>query len=98
MNAANSLIAKNSNRLNKECFSEAEAGEKIEVIRGYSDQRQPAVVSSLMNRIYSERGEYSDFAILYRTNAQSRVVEEALRKRSVPYRIYGGHSFYERQR
>lgn len=98
VNAANSLIAKNSNRLNKECFSEAEAGEKIEVIRGYSDQEEAfAVVSSLMNRIYSERGEYSDFAILYRTNAQSRVVEEALRKRSVPYRIYGGHSFYERQ-
>ncbi|MEZ7873561.1 MAG: 3'-5' exonuclease [Bacteroidales bacterium] len=98
VNAANSLIAKNSNRLNKECFSEAEAGEKIEVIRGYSDQEEAfTVVSSLMNRIYSDRAEYSDFAILYRTNAQSRVVEEALRKRSVPYRIYGGHSFYERQ-
>ncbi|MPL94078.1 ATP-dependent DNA helicase PcrA [bioreactor metagenome] len=98
VNAANSLIAKNSNRLNKECFSEGEAGEKIEVIRGYSDQEEAfTVVSSLMNRIYSDRAEYSDFAILYRTNAQSRVVEEALRKRSVPYRIYGGHSFYERQ-
>jgi DNA helicase-2/ATP-dependent DNA helicase PcrA len=98
VNAANSLIAKNSNRLNKECFSEAEAGEKIEVIRGYSDQEEAfTVVSSLMNRIYSDRAEYSDFAVLYRTNAQSRVVEEALRKRSVPYRIYGGHSFYERQ-
>ena len=98
VNAANSLIAKNSNRLNKECFSEADAGEKIEVIRGYSDQEEAfSVVSSLMSRLYSDKGQYSDFAILYRTNAQSRVVEEALRRRSVPYRIYGGHSFYDRQ-
>ena len=98
VNAANSLIAKNSNRLNKECFSEADAGEKIEVIRGYSDQEEAfSVVSSLMSRLYSDNGQYSDFAILYRTNAQSRVVEEALRRRSVPYRIYGGHSFYDRQ-
>jgi DNA helicase-2/ATP-dependent DNA helicase PcrA len=50
-----------------------------------------------MSRLYSDKGQYSDFAILYRTNAQSRVVEEALRRRSVPYRIYGGHSFYDRQ-
>lgn len=98
VNAANSLIAKNSNRLNKECFSEADTGEKIEVIRGYSDQEEAfSVVSSLMSRLYSDKGQYSDFAILYRTNAQSRVVEEALRRRSVPYRIYGGHSFYDRQ-
>ena len=98
VSAANSLIAKNSNRLNKECFSEAEVGEKIEVMKGYTDQEEAfTVVSSLMSRLYLDRGEYSDFAILYRTNAQSRVVEEALRKRSVPYKIYGGHSFYDRQ-
>lgn len=97
VDAANSLIAKNSNRLNKECFSESEQGEKIEVVRGYTDQEEAfTVVSSIMSRLYSEKAQYSEFAILYRTNAQSRVVEEALRKRSVPYRIFGGHSFYER--
>ena len=97
VDAANSLIAKNSNRLNKECFSEAEQGEKIEVVRGYTDQEEAfSVVSSIMSRLYSAKAQYSEFAVLYRTNAQSRVVEEALRKRSVPYRIFGGHSFYER--
>jgi len=97
VDAANSLIAKNSNRLNKECFSESEQGEKIEVVRGYTDQEEAfSVVSSIMSRLYSQKAQYSEFAILYRTNAQSRVVEEALRKRSVPYRIFGGHSFYER--
>jgi DNA helicase-2/ATP-dependent DNA helicase PcrA len=98
VNAANSLIAKNSNRLKKECFSEADTGEKIEVIRGYSDGEEAfSVVSSLKSRLYMDKAQYSDFAILYRTNAQSRVVEEALRKGSIPYRIYGGHSFYDRQ-
>ncbi|MDX9811989.1 MAG: UvrD-helicase domain-containing protein, partial [Bacteroidales bacterium] len=98
VNAANSLIAKNSNRLNKECFSEADQGEKIEVVRGYSDQEEAfSVVSSIKTRLYSDKAQYSDFAILYRTNAQSRVVEEALRRGSIPYRIYGGHSFYDRQ-
>ena len=97
VDAANSLIARNSNRLNKECFSEAEQGEKIEVVRGYTDQEEAfSVVSSIMSRLYSAKAQYSEFAVLYRTNAQSRVVEEALRKRSVPYRIFGGHSFYER--
>ncbi|PKP41648.1 MAG: ATP-dependent DNA helicase [Bacteroidetes bacterium HGW-Bacteroidetes-10] len=97
VDAANSLIARNSNRLNKECFSESEQGEKIEVVRGYTDQEEAfSIVSSIMSRLYSAKAQYSEFAILYRTNAQSRVVEEALRKRSVPYRIFGGHSFYER--
>ena len=98
VNAANSLIAKNSNRRNKECFSEAGPGEKIEVVRGYSDQEEAfTVVSSIKTRLYSDKAQYSDFAVLYRTNAQSRVVEEALRRGSIPYRIYGGHSFYDRQ-
>jgi DNA helicase-2/ATP-dependent DNA helicase PcrA len=54
------------------------------------------VASSILSRIYQEKASYGDFAVLYRTNAQSRAVEEALRKRSLPYKIYGGHSFYER--
>ncbi|EKD32102.1 MAG: hypothetical protein ACD_77C00177G0007, partial [uncultured bacterium] len=97
VNAANSLITRNSNRLNKECFSTAEAGEKIEIVKGYTDQEEAfTLASSILSTIYANKTEYSDFAVLYRTNAQSRVVEEALRKRSLPYRIYGGHSFYDR--
>jgi len=95
--AANSLISRNSNRLNKECFSTADTGEKIEIVKGYTDQEEAfTLASSILSNIYDTKAEYSDFAVLYRTNAQSRVVEEALRKRSLPYKIYGGHSFYDR--
>ena len=95
--AANSLISRNSNRLNKECFSTADTGEKIEVVKGYTDQEEAFnLASSVLSKIYDTKAEYSDFAVLYRTNAQSRVIEEALRKRSLPYKIYGGHSFYDR--
>jgi DNA helicase-2/ATP-dependent DNA helicase PcrA len=95
--AANSLISRNSNRLNKECFSTSDKGEKIEIVKGYTDQEEAfTLASSILSNIYETKAEYSDFAVLYRTNAQSRVVEEALRKRSLPYKIYGGHSFYDR--
>jgi DNA helicase-2/ATP-dependent DNA helicase PcrA len=95
--AANSLIAKNSLQLKKECFSSGSMGEKIEVVSAWTDQEEAFLLaSSILSRIYSEKASYGDFVVLYRTNAQSRAVEEALRKRSVPYKIFGGHSFYER--
>lgn len=96
--AANSLIEKNERQIRKEVFSEKEKGEAIGVFQAYSDVEEGEIV---VNRIASLRREkeygYSDFAILYRTNSQSRVFEEALRKRSMPYRIYGGLSFYQRK-
>jgi len=95
--AANSLIEHNGNRLKKECFSKGEAGEKIDVIKGFTESEEAYLIaSSIVGRIYSEKLSYDNFAILYRTNAQSRALEESLRKRNLPYRIYGSHSFYER--
>lgn len=95
--AANSLISHNTNRLKKECFSEGEMGEKIEVISSYTETDEgSAVASSIIDRIYADKASYADFAILYRTNAQSRIIEEMLRRKNLPYKIYAGHSFYER--
>ena len=97
VNAANGVIAHNVERLKKECFSKSAIGEKIEVIKAYTDQEEAyMVVASLVSRQYSAHASYADFAILYRTNAQSRVFEESFRKRNIPYKIYGGFSFYER--
>ena len=95
--AANSLISKNSNRLNKECFSAADTGVPIEVTKAYTDQEEAFLTaSSIVSTIHNHKAAYSEIAVLYRTNAQSRAIEEALRKRSVPYKIFGGKSFYER--
>ncbi|MBQ5438812.1 MAG: UvrD-helicase domain-containing protein [Bacteroidales bacterium] len=95
--AANSLIAHNERRLKKECFSKAGAGEKIGVIKAYTESEEAHLIAtSIVERIYADKASYDSFAILYRTNAQSRALEEALRKRNLPYRIYGSHSFYER--
>ena len=97
VNAANSLISKNEHRLEKTCFSEGAMGEKIEVLSGFTEQEESYLVASkIVDRIYTAKAQYSDFAILYRTNAQSRSIEEALRKRNLPYRIYAGFSFYDR--
>ena len=97
VNAANSLIAKNSARIPKECYSRGENGEKIRMIQAYTEQEEALLVaSSIVSRIQSEHAQYQDFAILYRTNNQSRALEEALRKRNLPYVIYSGHSFFER--
>lgn len=96
--AANTLIAKNKYQIRKEVFSTGTIGNKITVIQAYSDFEEGYVVA---NQIIATKaiqgGSYEDFAILYRTNAQSRVLEEALRKRNIPYRIYGGLSFYQRK-
>ncbi len=97
VNAANSVIAKNSNRLKKECFSQGDVGEKVKVIKAFTEQEEGSLVAaSIANRIYTDKVPYDSFAVLYRTNAQSRVIEEMLRKRNLPYKIYAGHSFYER--
>ena len=97
VDAANSLIAKNSARIPKECYSKGEVGEKIRLIQAYTEQEEAMLVaSSIVSRIQSESAQYQDFAILYRTNAQSRALEEALRKRNLPYVIYSGNSFFER--
>ncbi len=96
VNAANSLIEKNEKRIRKKVYSEGEVGEKIKVLSAFSDYDEAfAVAASLGAKIAENNDEYSDYAILYRTNAQSRVLEEALRKRSMPYKIYGGLSFYQ---
>lgn len=98
VSAANSLIEKNQRQIRKEVFSEKEKGEAIGVYQAYSDVEEGDIV---VNKIAELRRDgsyvYSDFAILYRTNAQSRVFEEAMRKRGMPYRIYGGLSFYQRK-
>ena len=97
VNAANSLIAKNSARIPKECYSRGDEGEKIRLIQAYTEQEEALLVaSSIVSRIHSASAQYQDFAILYRTNNQSRALEEALRKRNIPYVIYSGHSFFER--
>lgn len=96
--AANSLIEKNERQIPKEVFSEKERGEAIGVFQVYSDVEEGDIVTNKIAQLRREHDYgYSDFAILYRTNAQSRVFEEALRKRSMPYKIYGGLSFYQRK-
>ena len=96
--AANSLIEKNQWQIRKEVFSEREKGEAIGVYQAYSDVEEGDIVVNKIAELRREkRYAYSDFAILYRTNAQSRIFEEAMRKRSMPYRIYGGLSFYQRK-
>lgn len=96
--AANSLIEKNERQIRKEVFSEKERGEPIGVFQAYSDVEEGDIVANKIAELRREHSYgYADFAILYRTNAQSRVFEEALRKRSMPYKIYGGLSFYQRK-
>lgn len=98
VNAANSLIKKNKEQIFKDVFSENEEGEKIEVVSAFSDFEEGLIVANKIARMrYEGHSEFSDFAILYRTNAQSRIFEESLRKKNIPYVIYGGLSFYQRK-
>ena len=98
VNAANSLIAKNKNQIKKVSYSENDPGEPIKVLRAYTDQEEGLMVAaSIHETIYREQATYLDFAILYRTNAQSRIFEESLRKKNIPYKVYGGLSFYQRK-
>ena len=96
--AANSLIRKNERQIHKNVFSENEQGERLTLKPAYSDKEEAIIVCNDIKRIRRQEGcEYSDFAILYRTNAQSRSFEEQMRKDNIPYRIYGGLSFYQRK-
>ncbi len=98
VNAANSVIAHNAKQLQKVSFSAKEVGERVKVIRAYTDQEEGFMVASAISDITNrEHVLFNQVAILYRTNSQSRIFEEALRKRNIPYRIYAGHSFYERK-
>lgn len=98
VNAANSLIAKNREQIQKNVYSEKDAGEPIVVTNAYSDIEEGEIVANQLVQLHVHGGYgYDDCAILYRTNAQSRIFEEALRKRGLPYRIYGGLSFYQRK-
>lgn len=98
VNAANSLIRHNQRQIPKNVFSENEQGEKIKLKMAYSDKEEAMIVCSEISRLRrSDRCPYNDFAILYRTNSQSRSFEEYMRKQNIPYRIYGGLSFYQRK-
>ena len=98
VNAANSLIEKNRNRIKKDVFSENEKGDLIKVFSAYSDVEEGEIVVNNVAKLHNSDGYgYDECAILYRTNAQSRIFEEAFRKRSIPYRVYGGLSFYQRK-
>lgn len=98
VNAANSLIDKNSQQIRKKVFSEKETGNPIKILNVFTDLEEGAVVAKNISGLkYKERYSFQQIAILYRTNSQSRVLEEALRKEGIPYRIYGGLSFYQRK-
>lgn len=98
VNAANSLIAKNRNQIPKTVYSKLSVGDPIEVVSNYSDFEEGYAVAKDITCVVEKRfAAYEDIAILYRTNAQSRVLEEALRKSGIPYKIYGGLSFYQRK-
>ena len=98
INAANSLIDKNEGQIPKKVFSRNDKGDRIELVQAYSDYEEGFLVANRVAQVKLTRHDsYDDFAILYRTNSQSRILEEALRKQSIPYRIYGGQSFYQRK-
>ncbi len=98
INAANSLIAKNTEQIPKNVFSENDEGSRIEVVQSFSDYEEAYLVANRISQLKMRlHDSYDEYAILYRTNAQSRILEESLRKRNIPYRIYGGLSFYQRK-
>ncbi|MFA6402353.1 MAG: UvrD-helicase domain-containing protein [Salinivirgaceae bacterium] len=98
VNAANSLIKKNERQIPKEVYSKNDEGELVQLIDAFTDNEEGyLVINSIFDQMNNHQLRYDDFAILYRTNAQSRIFEEALRKRNMPYKIYGGLSFYQRK-
>ena len=98
VDAANSIIEHNQHRIKKRVFSENNIGEKRKIVKAYTEGEEAQMVANGIRGIkIKEDCGWSDIAVLYRTNAQSRALEEALRKRDIPYRIYGGHSFYDRK-
>lgn len=98
INAAGSLIDKNTRQMKKNVYSENEEGERVRILSTYSDIEEAYLVANMIAKSrLSHHDSYEDYAVLYRTNAQSRVLEESLRKRNIAYRIYGGLSFYQRK-
>ncbi len=98
VNAANSLIAKNKEQIQKKVFSKKEAGNPIQIMESYTDREEGIMIANyIAETALKNQIKFKDFAILYRTNAQSRIFEESLRKENIPYRIYGGLSFYQRK-
>jgi len=98
VNAANTIIANNEGQIQKKVFSMNEEGEKIQVMQAMTDSEEGFNVSSdIFDKRFAQQLNWSDFAVLYRTNAQSRIFEETLRRKNIPYKIYGGLSFYERK-
>ena len=97
VNAANSLIDKNAQQIRKTVFSEKETGKPIKVLSVFTDFEEGFIVANNISDLRFADFRYQDIAVLYRTNSQSRVMEEALRKQGIPYRIYGGLSFYQRK-
>ncbi len=96
VNAANSVIERNSRRMEKKCFSEGDEGEKIRVVRTYTDREEGDIIANALREQILDSGDaWNEAAILYRTNNQSAVIEQALRRRGIPYRIYKGSSFYD---
>ena len=97
VDAANSVIAHNEGRIPKECYAVGEDGERIKLLKAYTEQEEAVmIVSEILDRMRTARAQYQDFAILYRTNSQSRALEEQLRRRNIPYMIYSGNSFFDR--
>jgi DNA helicase-2/ATP-dependent DNA helicase PcrA len=98
VNAANEIIANNEGQIHKKVYSKNEQGEKIMVMKAITDTEEGFnIASDILDKSLSLQLNWSDFAVLYRTNAQSRIFEETLRRRNIPYKIYGGLSFYERK-
>ncbi len=97
VDAANSVIERNSKRMDKRCFSAGDSGEKIKVVRAYTDREEAQIVAdAIRDRVRDNGdGDYSESAVLYRTNNQSQAIEEALRRKGIPYKIYKGNSFYD---
>lgn len=97
VNVANSLIAKNTQQLEKHAFSKQEVGNKVRVFGAYTEGEEAQVVANSIDRLVKEADcKYSDFAVLYRVNTQSRLIEKALRDKNIPSRVWGGKTFYQR--
>ncbi len=96
LNAANAVISQNSNRLGKKLWTKDNEGDKIEVFEAYNEQEEANFISENAHTIFNSGDHYKDMAVLYRSNAQSRTIEESLLRQNIPYVIYGGVRFYER--
>ncbi len=97
VDAANSLIKKNKDQIKKNVFSENEVGDKVQINKAVSDNMEGVMVAKKIIELHDAGAKYSDCAVLYRTNAQSRILEESMRNLGIPYKVFGGMSFYQRK-